>query len=145
MKLTLDHIGFVVPRIDEVMGIFEALGFEGAIGPEPDETQKVTASFIEIAGGNNVYLEILEPTAPDSPVVKFLKSTGGGLHHLCFTVDDIDEGSRRLEAKGFRTVCAPVDCPAYDKSFHGPCTTPTRIAFFLTPGRLLVELIEKGS
>ncbi len=91
-----------------------------------------------------MHIDLLEPTDKSSPISHFLEKRGAGLHHLCFEVDDIDAVIRELEEKGFRVVCAPVDCRAYDLNLKRDCREPTRISFLMMPGRLLIELLEKG-
>jgi len=145
MKLKLDHIGLVVSKISEFTGLFRVLGLREMTESEPDPLQKVSASFVTVEEGRKVYIELLEPTDDTSPVANFLKKRGGGLHHLCFEVDDIDATSVELVEKGFQIVSAPVECIGYDKSFKRESSKKSRIAFFLVSNRLLVELLEKGS
>jgi methylmalonyl-CoA epimerase len=112
--------------------------------PVPDPVQKVSASFVNACQSRDVHIEILEPTGEDSPITNFLKKQGGGLHHLCFEVDDIQEASSHLAEKGFRMVSSPVECAAYDINLKRQCSSTSKIAFFLSNNRLLVELIEMG-
>jgi methylmalonyl-CoA/ethylmalonyl-CoA epimerase len=112
---------------------------------EPDPIQKVSASFVTAGDGQDVYIELLEPTDDSSPVTEFLKSRGGGLHHICFEIDDIEEVVDQLTKKGLRMVCEPVECVGYDRSFKREGTQPTKIAFFLLPNKILIEFLQKGS
>ncbi len=142
--MKLDHIGFVVERIDEFVDVLRTMGFSAATKPVPDYDKNVNASFVSIGERDEVYLEVLEPLNDMSAVYNFLKRTGGGLHHLCFEVEDIARISKELEGKGFKMVSPPTDCGAYDENLGRSCTGVTRISFFLLPNRLLVELVEKG-
>lgn len=144
MKTRLNHIGLVVRDVDEVGQLFRTLGIASLTRPEPDPIQKVTARFFASGGAQEVHIELLEPTDNTSPVANFLAKKGGGLHHLCFEVDDIDSAARELEAQGYKIVSTPVECIGYDKSFALGENTPTRIAFLMTSSRLLVELLQKG-
>jgi methylmalonyl-CoA/ethylmalonyl-CoA epimerase len=144
VKLRLHHIGLVVPRLSELVEVFRSLGLKQATQSELDPIQKVTASFIASEKGDEIYIELLEPLSDDSPVTKFLKKTGGGLHHLCFEVDDIDSTVNELEKKGFKLVSPPVECLGYDRSFGVGSTQPSKIAFFLLPNQILIELLQKG-
>lgn len=117
-----------------------SLGLKKSTPPELDPVQKVNATFIEIVPDQGVYLELLEPVSEDSPISSYLKK-GGGLHHLCFEVDDVDAACDRLGKKGYRCVTYPTACLGFDRSFG---LEGTRIAFFLAPMRLLVELVEKN-
>jgi methylmalonyl-CoA/ethylmalonyl-CoA epimerase len=144
MKLKLDHIGLVVQNIDEFTRLFRTLGFESITDPVPDPHQKVSASFVSVTDEESVHVELLEPTDEASPIMNFLKRRGGGLHHLCFEVEDIIKTSTDLEEKGFRMVHPPVECAAYDQNLKRVCSDATKISFFLVAERFLIELIEKG-
>jgi methylmalonyl-CoA epimerase len=120
------------------------LGLTERTPDAPDRIQQVTASFMTLAPEGECFLELLEPIGDDAPIANFLKKRGGGLHHLCFTVDDIEEATATLKAEGFQCVASPVDCLGYDRSFNRSGDHPTRIAFFLTPAKVLIELLEEG-
>jgi methylmalonyl-CoA/ethylmalonyl-CoA epimerase len=111
----LHHIGLVVSNISEMAIIFEKLGLTLRTRLEHDPIQKVVASFVSVADG--IYVELLEPVDAASPIINFLQKKGGGLHHLCFEVDDIEAVTACLCNKGFRMVCAPVECQGFDHSF----------------------------
>ncbi len=142
--MKLDHIGFVVEKIDDFAHILKAVGFGALTRPVPDFEKNVNASFVGIGDKDDIYLEIVEPLGEQSAVSGFLKKTGGGLHHLCFEVDDLEKASRELEKSGFKMVSSPALCPAYDENLSRACEGTTRISFFLLPNRLLIELLEKG-
>ncbi len=144
MHFKLDHIGLVVEKIDDLKRIMKVLNPDTITEPLADPIQKVAASFVGVDDAQGVYIELLEPTASDSPVNNFLKKRGGGLHHLCFEVDDIDKAAAMLTDEGFRMVSPPVDCPTYDANLRRECTGMTRIAFFILARELLIELIEKA-
>ena len=97
----LNHIGIAVKSIDEHRSFYEqTLGaeFEGC---EDVASQKVRVAFFKI---NDVRLELLEPTDPSSAVAKFLENRGEGLHHLAFTVDDIQARIAELQSEGLRMI-----------------------------------------
>jgi len=142
--LRLDHIGFVTKDIELLSGVFKALGLKEISRPTENPSQKVSASFVNVGEKEDVYVEILEPTRSDSPISKFLEKQGGGLHHLCFEVDDIEKKSKELTEKGFKMIVPPEDCGAYDENLQRNCSGITRIAFFIAADRFLIELIEKG-
>jgi methylmalonyl-CoA/ethylmalonyl-CoA epimerase len=144
MKTRLNHIGVVVHDVLEIAEVLRTLGLEPLTRSEPDPVQKVTACFMGKEGAEEVHIELLEPTDDQSPIAKFLGKKGGGLHHLCFEVDDIDTATRDLEQKGFRMVSEPVDCIGYDRSFDLGKESSTRIAFLMTSNKLLIELLQKG-
>jgi len=142
--LKLDHIGFVVQKIEEFVQVLKAMGFSEITRAVPDLNNNVNASFVPIGENDDVYLEVLEPLGETSVVSNFLKKTGGGLHHLCFEVDDIEKASEELEKMGFKMVSSPALCPAYDENLGRTCESTSKISFFLTANRLLIELLEKG-
>jgi methylmalonyl-CoA/ethylmalonyl-CoA epimerase len=98
----LDHIGIAVVSIDDALGVYRALGLEEACREEVP-SQKVRTAFLPVGESR---IELLEPTAEDSPVAKFLAKRGGGVHHVCFAVDDIGEALSDLERRGFRLLNA---------------------------------------
>lgn len=98
-KPKLDHIGIAVRSI-EAAEIYAALGLE-IDHVETVETQKVKTAFIPVGDSN---LELLEPTASDSPVARFIEKRGEGIHHICLRVDDIDAHLATLKEKGFRLI-----------------------------------------
>ena len=127
----LDHVGVAVPSIEDALEIYEALGLAEQ-KREIVPGQQVTVAFLPIGESR---IELLEPTSPDSPVAKFLQKRGGGIHHLCFAVDDIENALADLAQRGFRLIHqTPV-----------PGADGKRVAF-LHPeagGGVLIELSEK--
>ena len=127
----LAHVGIAVPSIDAALPAWESLGFT------LQERETLPGMGLEIAfleAGGTV-LELLEPTAPDTPVGKFLASRRGGIHHLAFLVPDLEAALRDAEARGLELI----DRTPRDGS-HG-----LRIAF-LHPRSfhgVLVELCQK--
>jgi len=143
MKMKLHHIGFVTGDISEYTRAFEAMGLDCITEATPNPLQKVTASFVNVFPPEDVHIELLESTDENSPITNFLRKRGGGLHHLCFEVDDIEEASNRLMENGFTLVVPPEPCKAYDRNFKRECTDTSKAAFFLV-GKLLLELLEKS-
>jgi methylmalonyl-CoA/ethylmalonyl-CoA epimerase len=143
--MKLHHIGLVVPESVEVSEALARLGFRAATRQEPDPIQQVSARFVPIGQKQDVYIEILQPEHDTSPISNFLTGRCGGLHHICFQVEDIDAAAEKLIKSGAQMVCEPVDCVGYDRSFGLECRRATRIAFFLLAEVLLIELLEEGS
>jgi methylmalonyl-CoA/ethylmalonyl-CoA epimerase len=103
MKATLDHIGIAVSDLGQALAFYrDALGLE-IEAPEEVASQRVRAHFIPV--GESA-LELLEPTAPDSPIAKFMEKRGPGIHHLTLRVDDIRAALDRLKARGVRLIDA---------------------------------------
>ena len=96
----LDHVGIAVSSIDAALGVYEALGL-AVSRRERVESQGVLTAFLTVGG---TQLELLEPTGPDSPIAKFLAKRGPGVHHVCFSVGDLEDALANLKARGFRLI-----------------------------------------
>ena len=97
---TLDHVGIAVESIRAAREVYEAMGLE-LEGIEEVIEQGVKVGFIPIGPTR---LELLEPTAPESPVARHLERRGPGLHHICIGVDDIRSAMADLSARGFQLL-----------------------------------------
>ena len=105
LALKLHHIGIVVQNINESLGeISNFLSFESTSLPTLVGSQKVNICFLKT---NSVYIELIEPADPDSPIISLVKE-GGGFHHLCFEVDDIQQEIDKMVKNGAHLVVAPV-------------------------------------
>jgi len=134
MKSVLHHVGIVVSSITETAPLFERLlGLDLISDIVVDEVQKVKVAFVD--SGSAVPLELIEPLTIDSPVTKFLKN-GGGLHHLCYEVDNIEQAVGDLRRQGAIVVCPPVPAAAFSDK---------KIAFLYMQNKSLIELVEKGN
>jgi methylmalonyl-CoA epimerase len=96
----IDHIGIAVASIADSLPIYEALGLAEA-HREVVASQRVRTAFLPVGDSS---VELLEPTSEDSPVARFLARRGGGVHHICFAVDDIEAALRELTARGYRLL-----------------------------------------
>src|SRR6516162_7579468 len=97
----LNHIGIAVRSIEAQRPFYE--GALGAVleGVEEVPDQKVRVGFFRV---NDVRLELLEPTDPSSTVATFLEKRGEGLHHVAFTVENIEARIAELKASGLRMI-----------------------------------------
>ena len=103
--LKLHHIGLVVKNISESLGeMTNFLTFESTTLPTLVGSQKVNICFLKT---NNVYIKLIEPAEENSPITNFAKE-GGGFHHLCFEVDDIQQEIDKMVTNGAHVVVAPV-------------------------------------
>ena len=81
----IEHIGIAVKSIEESLPYYEnVLGFK-CYAIEEVEDQKVKTAFLKVG---ETKLELLEPTAEDSPIASFLENRGPGIHHIAFAVED---------------------------------------------------------
>lgn len=103
MAKKVDHVAVAVRSIEESLRFYrDLLGLEH-IGDEEVAEQKVRVAVLR-AGETRV--ELLEPTASDSPVARFIATKGEGLHHIAFRVDGIEGELERLAAHGTRLIDA---------------------------------------
>lgn len=97
----VDHIGIAVKSIESALTYYkETLGLS-LLAIEEVESQKVKVAFID---AGNIKIELLEPTAPDSPVAKFIEKRGEGVHHIAFGVDDIRTRMQELAESGVQLL-----------------------------------------
>lgn len=130
--MKISHLGIATKGIDEALKFWQdALGLEN-VHTETVEEQKVRVAMLPI-GETNV--ELLEPTAEDSPIQKFLDKRGGGIHHIAVEVENIEESLAKLKAEGARLIDEKPRVGA------GNCL----IAFVhpATTGGVLLELVQK--
>lgn len=103
--MKLHHIGVIVDNIQRSVGeLGSFFKFETISTTFPVDSQKVNVCFLKIG---EPFLELIEPTANDSPISEFAKS-GGGIHHLCFEVDDINKELETVAKKGATVLVKPV-------------------------------------
>jgi methylmalonyl-CoA/ethylmalonyl-CoA epimerase len=102
MKITkIDHLGIAVPSIEDGKKFWtDVLGLE-LEGSETVEEQKVTTAFFPVGQSE---VELLESTAPDGPVAKFIEKKGAGFQHVAFQVPDIVEALEELKEKGIKLI-----------------------------------------
>ena len=99
--LKIDHLGIAVNSIEEGKNFWSAmlgLDFEGT---ETVEEQKVTTAFFPVGESE---VELLESTAPDGPVAKYIEKKGQGIQHVAFRVENIEEALEELKAKGVKLI-----------------------------------------
>ena len=99
--LKIDHLGIAVNSIDEGKNFWSdvlGLAYEGS---ETVAEQKVTTAFFPVGESE---VELLESTAPDGPVAKFIEKRGQGFQHVAFRVENIEEALAELKAKGIRLI-----------------------------------------
>jgi methylmalonyl-CoA epimerase len=101
MKATLDHVGIAVKDLPAALAFYrDALGLE-VEAPEEVASQRVRAQFVHVGQSN---LELLEATAADSPIAKYVDKRGPGLHHITLRVDDVYAAVEHLKGRGVRLI-----------------------------------------
>ncbi len=99
--MKLHHIGKVVKDLEQAREYYkETFGMETLAEPVVDPIQKVKVAFLNTGFGEHMTIELIQPMTEDSPVYKYLKKTGGGLHHLSYQVEDIQKAVEEFKQKG---------------------------------------------
>lgn len=98
----LNHVAIVVPDLDAAAAIYrDTLGADVS-APEDLPDHGVTTVFVNLP---NTKIELLRPYGENSPIAKFLeKNPAGGMHHLCYEVQDILAARDQLQAAGARVL-----------------------------------------
>ena len=134
MPEKISHIGIAVTSIEAAAPFYrDVLGMEFE-GTEVVAEQKVKVAFFDVGESR---IELLEPTAEDSPVAKFLAKNGPGVHHVAYEVADLEQRLAALKAEGVRLIDEVPRTGAHN----------TRIAFMhpKASGGVLTELCEPGA
>jgi len=100
----LNHVAIVVPDLAAAVSLYRnALGARVS-PPQSLPAHGVTVVFVDLA---NTRIELLQPLGADSPVSGFLeRNPAGGMHHLCYEVDDLIAARDRLRAEGAHVLGA---------------------------------------
>ena len=99
--MKINHLGIATKDIAEALKFWQdSLGLEQT-HTEVVAEQKVRVAMLPIG---ETRVELLEPTAADSPIAKFLEKRGGGLHHIAVEVEDITASLAQLKANGARLI-----------------------------------------
>ncbi len=129
--MKLDHIGIAVRSLDAALQFYrDTLGLL-LTGVEEVPAEKVRVAMLPLGEAR---IELLEATAADSPIARFLEKRGEGIHHIAIEVAGLDVHLKRLEAAGVRILPGKGE---YGASGH-------RYAFLhpASCGGVLVELVE---
>lgn len=96
--LKTEHIGIAVKDLTSSIPLFEKLLNTHCYKTEMVEGEKVNTAFFKTA---NTKIELLESTAADGVIAKFIEKKGEGVHHIAFDVEDIYAEMARLQKEGF--------------------------------------------
>ncbi len=97
----ISHVGIAVRDLEAAIPFYrDSLGMQ-LEGTEVVAEQKVRVAFLVVGESR---IELLEPTAEDSPVAKFLEKNGEGVHHIAYEVDDLQASLDRLKEEGVRLI-----------------------------------------
>ena len=108
----LNHVAIAVPNLVAASAVYRDLLGARTSEPRPLPGHGVTVVFVELP---NTRIELLEPLGDSSPVRRFLdRNPGGGMHHVCYEVDDLIAARDRLRSEGARVLGEPK-LGAHDK------------------------------
>jgi len=127
------HVGFVVKSIQDSAESFAKslnASWDGEIIHDPNQVVRV--SFLQSQRPADPLIELIEPAGEKSPVLGFLER-GGGLHHLCYQVNDLEEQLRVSRSAGGIITRPPLPAVAFGGR---------RIAWVYTKNKLLIEYLE---
>ena len=98
----LNHVAIAVPDLTAAAAKYRDTLGAGVSAPLALPEHGVTTVFVNLP---NTKIELLEPLGENSPITKFLeRNPDGGIHHLCYEVDDIRAARDRLKAEGARVL-----------------------------------------
>jgi methylmalonyl-CoA/ethylmalonyl-CoA epimerase len=102
---SINHIGIAVRSLADQRAFYEGVLGARFESIEDVPEQKVRVAFFALGPADQpVRLELLEPTSPDSPVAGFIEKRGEGLHHVAYTVDDIEARLAELKSAKVRLI-----------------------------------------
>jgi methylmalonyl-CoA epimerase len=104
IKAVLDHVGIAVDDLELALAFYrDALGLQ--VGPvEEVSSQRVRAQMVSTGTSGSASLELLEATADDSPIARFVGRRGPGLHHITFRVESVSDALTELKKRGVRLI-----------------------------------------
>jgi len=128
---SIDHLGIAVKSLAEARKFYEKLGLSMA-SEEVVAHEKVRVGMVPVGESR---IELLEATAPDSVIAKFLAKRGEGLHHVALHVPDLAQAVETLKASGTRFISEEIKTGAGGHLY-----------VFVHPqsaGGVLVELVQE--
>jgi len=114
-------------------GFIESTGAAVVAGIIHDPLQRAYVAFLKPPGSDQVQIELVAPSNPSSPLSAFVER-GGGLHHLCYEVDDLDAALTRARARQSVVIRKPKPAAAFEGR---------RIAWIVTREKLVIEYLER--
>lgn len=131
MSLKIDHIGYLVKKIDRAAVMFEGLGFKCASQKTHDQIRHIDIVFMEKDGYN---IELVSPYDEESVVSGLAKNVKNSPYHICYLSDDFTNDLNKLCQNGFAMIGEPLEAPA----FNGK-----KVVFLVSYIMGMIELLEK--
>ena len=101
MLSRIDHIGVATDDLDGAISLYEQTMGMPVAHRETVESQGVEAALLDVGEG---HVELLAPLGPETPVGKYLDKRGPGLHHVAYSVDDIEDVLAKLKDSGIELI-----------------------------------------
>lgn len=101
MDYLLDHVGIAVRSIDEALPFYLNV-LNGSLKDRYTSDTTGVEVHVAVVGTNDRIVELLEPTNKNSPMARFIKQRGKGVHHLAYRVDDLDQAIQEARKNGVR-------------------------------------------
>lgn len=136
MLTRIDHVGIACRDLDAKIAFYQSAFGVTIASVEVNESQGVREAMLQVANGplGACYIQLLEPTGPDTPVGRFLARRGEGIHHIGYGVTDITAALRSLAASGIR----PID----ERPRHGSMGAAIAFLHPADLGGVLTELVQ---
>jgi len=99
--MRVDHVAIAVNSVAEALKNYEKILKIDKVDIEDVPTERVKVAILKL---QDTRIELMEPTADDSPIKKFLTDHGEGMHHIAITADDIENDVERAIANGTRMI-----------------------------------------
>ncbi|HEX9678827.1 methylmalonyl-CoA epimerase [Nitrososphaera sp.] len=99
--MRVDHIAIAVNSVEEALENYQKILRVDHLEIEEVPSEKVRVAMLML---EDTRIELMEPTAPDSPISRFLQERGEGIHHIAITADSIVEDVERAKSQGMRML-----------------------------------------
>ena len=136
MLTRLDHVGIACRDLDATVAFYESAFGLTVASIEVNDAQGVREAMLHVADGpaGSSYIQLLEPTGPDTPVGRFIERRGQGMHHVGYGVANITQALASLGASGIRLID--------ERPRHGSMGASIAFLHPAALGGVLTELVE---
>jgi len=136
MLLRIDHVGIACRSLDAAIERYVSVFGLVIVSREVNEEQGVKEAMLATSGGTS-YVQLLEPLGPDTPVGKFLKRRGEGMHHVGYAVADVTAALAEIGGQGVRLIDS--------RPRHGSMGASIAFLHPADLGGVLTELVQPRS
>jgi methylmalonyl-CoA/ethylmalonyl-CoA epimerase len=135
----LDHVGIACRDLDATIAFYESAFGLTVASIEVNDAQGVREAMLHVADGpaGSSYVQLLEPTAPDTPVGRFIERRGEGIHHVGYGVANITQALASIGASGVRLID--------ERPRHGSMGASIAFLHPADLGGVLTELVQAPS